>query len=70
MAMTERRWVNTEPGVLALEGTGYRIVCSPHENGDFLLMRGERKVMRGHVLAMLKQAAAEKQSELEELGIG
>lgn len=68
--MVERKWVNTEPGVLALSGTDFRIVYSPSKYlGDFLLMQGDRRMFSYSTIIEAKRRAEGKQAELEEIGL-
>lgn len=67
--MADRQWTCTEPGVLALVGTDFRIVYSPHAGGDFALYQGARLRTRTHSLGTAKWGCEGWQSELEEIGM-
>lgn len=67
--MTKHEWKQTEPGVLVLSGTDFRVVYEPHSNGDFHLMNGPRSQFRFTILASAKSHAEYRQKELEEIGI-
>jgi hypothetical protein len=68
--MDERKWVNTESGVLALVGTDWRIEYRPNPNGDFMLMRGARTLGWFFYIESAKNEAARRQTDLEEIGVG
>lgn len=68
--MAERKWFNTEPGVLALVGTDFKIVYAPSNYlGDFLLTQGDRRLFNYYALVEAKRIAEAKQDELEEIGV-
>lgn len=71
--MTQRIWEISEPGVLALLGTDFRIIYSPDDHPslrfNFLVMQGDCPVQRFPDLDWAKRSAERRQSELEEIGV-
>lgn len=67
-------WRCTEPGVLALLGTRWRIEYAPHSHdyhpscADYCVYEGRRLHGRAPTLAHAKRAAEEMQRELEQIG--
>jgi hypothetical protein len=66
-----RRWHNTEPGVLVLTGTRWRIHYRPSQRRpDYELYDDQRPIIGSEWLAPLKQFAIDRQAELDELDAG
>ncbi len=68
--MTERKWVNTGPGVLVLTGTDFRIEYQSHAQNRFAVIQGSRILIREAFLRTAKTTAERAQAELEEIGVG
>lgn len=68
--MMERKWLNTEPGVLALTGTDFRIEYQSQATNRFAVIQGSRILIREAFLHTAKATAERAQAELEEIGVG
>lgn len=64
------KWVNSEPGVLELQGTKWRIVYNPGPDPEqpYRLYRGEQFVNKSPAIFHLKILVHGRQSDLEEIG--
>lgn len=65
----ERKWIQSEPGILALVGTPMRIVYKQSSNGDFLIMQGDRALYHCWTLGQAKEEAGWRLRSLEEIGM-
>lgn len=70
MTDSKREWIQSEPGILALKDTSFRIVYEPATDGggDFVLCQGDRRISRHRSLDDAKAGATNRQSDLEEIG--
>lgn len=67
----QRQWQNTEPGVLVLTGTRWRIHFRPSQRScDYWLYDDRRPITGSEWLEPLKQFASDRQRELDELDAG
>jgi hypothetical protein len=68
--MAAREWINSEPGVLALFGTDFRIEYHLHTRGNFALYEGARLLRRWEYLSLAKDEAEHCCRSLDEMGTG
>lgn len=64
-----RRWINTEPGTLQMEGTDFRIVYKSDLTVRLFYGDQKRKGWSRASLYQAKQDAERYQDELEEVGL-
>lgn len=64
--MSERLWEKTEPGILGLLGTDFKVQYEPgHPMGDFHAYQGDRSLGRAATLAFARWVCERRQEDID-----